>query len=433
MAKDSFEVVVKGHAKIVDDLGNVLLDKDNAVHPQNMARVFSRSLSNEFNYFIESMAFGNGGTEVNAAYQIQYNTVNDGQPPDQEGWQSRLYHETFRQIVNATGWPPVPGSAIVSPLLGTDPGSADPNTGVRPGGGAVPADDPPSIPFVSGPGVYSFENTTPLYTSNVVVICVLNAAEPTGQYLSDLLGPIQQTNTSNQILASFTFDEMGLYTTGEPAIASSGYNEVNVGNQTITSDSGLVGGLTYNFHISVNGGPTQPVVFTVPASGGSGPSKGSYNTVYYGDIVVALMTGQANWNILVAGNPVIGSPFLGSAASVNITNDGTFNANVLPAQTYGFLTFTSSSTGPTSGVTVTAGSVGVGLLDLLASMNSPGGSTVMASVPGQNAGVQNDPLNPATERERLLTHLIFSPITKAANRTLTITYTLTISVARTPM
>jgi hypothetical protein len=41
-------------------------------------------------------------------------------------------------------------------------------------------------------------------------------------------------------------------------------------------------------------------------------------------------------------------------------------------------------------------------------------------------------LAPALERERLITHLIFSPITKAANRTLTITYTLTISVARTP-
>src|SRR5277367_6528337 len=196
MANDSLGLTVKGHVKIVDDLGSILLDKDNAVHPQNMARVISRALGNEFNYYIESMAFVNGGTSVNAAYEIIYNPVNDGQPPDAEGWQSRLYHETFRKIVNATGWPPVPGSAIVSPLLGTDPGSADPNTGVRPGGGAVPADDPTSIPFVSGPGVYSTENTTPLYTSNTTVVCVLNAAEPTGQYLSDLLGPIQQTNSS---------------------------------------------------------------------------------------------------------------------------------------------------------------------------------------------------------------------------------------------
>lgn len=432
MSKDGVNFNIKGHAKIVDDLGNVLLDASNAIHPQNVARIISRALSNEFNYFIESLAFGNGGTSINAAYQIQYNPVNDGQPPDSEGWQSRLYHETFRKIVNATGWPPVPGSAAVNPLLGSDPGSADPNTGVRLGGGAVPADDPASIPFVSGPGVYSTENTTPLYTSNVQVVCVLNAAEPTGEYLSDLLGPIQQTTTSNANDASFTFDEMGLYTSGEPAIASSGYDQISVGDQTALNDSGLVNSTTYNFHIAVDGGPTQSVQFTVPTSGGSGPSKGSYNTVYYGDIVTALTTGQASWNIIVGSNPVVGTNFLGSACTVNITNDGTFNPSVPPVQTYGYLTFTSSSTGSNSVVIVTAGSIGVGLYDLISSLNPPGGGTIQAPVFGQPAGVQNNPLNPSTERERLLTHLIFSPVTKAANRTLTITYTLTVSVARTP-
>lgn len=425
MAKDSIGFTVKGHCKIVDDLGTVLLDKENAVHPQNMARVIARALADESNYKIWRIAYGNGGTSVNAAYEIQYNTVNDGQPPDSEGWQSRLYHETYSEIVDE-------GNTVLNPLLGTDPGSADPNTGVRPGGGAVPSDDPPTILHVSGPGVRSTENTTPLYTSNVVIIDVLNSAEPTGQYLSDLLGPIQQTNTSNPNAASFTFDEIGLYCPGAPAIASSGYDEVNVGNQTILSDSFLVGGSTYNFHISVDGGPTQPVQFSVPASGGTGPSKGAYNTVYYGDIIVALMTGQASWAILVSGNPVVGSPFLGSAATVNITNDGTFNPSVPPAQTYGFLTFTSGSTGPASVVTITAGSVGLGLLDMIAALNPPGGAMIQPPVFGQNAGVQNNPIDPSTERERLLTHLIFSPVTKAANRTLTITYTLTISVAKTP-
>lgn len=425
MAHDSLSINVKGHCKIVDDLGTILLDKDNAVHPQNMARVFARALADESNYKIWRIAYGNGGTSINAAYQIQYNPVNDGQPPDAEGWQSRLYHETYSEIVDE-------GNATLNPLLGVDPGSADPNTGVRPGGGSVPADDPPTILHVSGPGVRSTENTTPLYTSNVVIIDVLNAAEPTGQYLSDILGPQQATNTSNPNAATFTFDEMGLYTTGAPAIASSGYDEVNVGNQTALGDSGLVGGQGYNFHIAVDGGPVQVVQFTVPASGGTGPSKGAYNTVYYGDIVVALTTGQATWNITVGGNAVIGSPFLGSAASVNITNDGTFNANVPPAQTYGYLTFTSGSTGPSSVVAITAGANAGGSIDLLANLNPPTGATVLPSITGAAAGVQNDPLQPQLERERLLTHLIFSPVTKAANRTLTITYTLTISVARTP-
>ena len=56
--------------------------------------------------------------------------------------------------------------------------------------------------------------------------------------------------------------------------------------------------------------------------------------------------------------------------------------------------------------------------------------TNIAPVNGVDAGVQNDPVNPGTEAERLLTHVIFSPIQKTADRTLSITYTLTVAVAR---
>jgi len=57
-------------------------------------------------------------------------------------------------------------------------------------------------------------------------------------------------------------------------------------------------------------------------------------------------------------------------------------------------------------------------------------SNVTTAIPGVNKGVQEATLSPTTEQERLLTHLIFTPVLKAANRTLTITYTLTIAVAR---
>ena len=90
---DTLPVKMIGHVKIVDDLGNVLLDKENAVHPQNMARVITRALSNESNYFIKRIAFGNGGTTVDAALNVTFNPANDGQAPDTRTYDSQLYNE----------------------------------------------------------------------------------------------------------------------------------------------------------------------------------------------------------------------------------------------------------------------------------------------------------------------------------------------------
>lgn len=419
---DFFGLQVTGHVHIKDDLGAVLLDQTNAVHPQNLARIFARALSNESNYYINRIAFGNGGTTVNAAYTITYKPVNDGQPPDPNTWDSRIYHETYSEIINE-------GNATLNPLLGTDPGSADANTGVRPGGGAVPSNDPPTILHVSGPGVRSIETGL---ISSAVVTCVLNSSEPTGQYLTDVLGPTQATNTS------FSFDEIGLYTSGLQAIASSGYQEVNVGNRSATDNSGLLPNKTYIFTIAVNGGVPQSVQFTTPAAGGSGAA----GAILYGDIVVALITGAASWAIIVSGSPVIGTSFLGTSATVTVDNNGTFNpALAANSAAFGFLVFESNATGTGSSVTLSpyVGPAGTGtllnpfnLFDPINGLNPPSGSTLMAGVVGTPAGVQNDPTTPSLERERLLTHLIFSPVLKAANRTLTITYTLAISVARTP-
>ncbi len=419
MLNDAGFLQITGHVLIKDDLGNVLCNQKNAVHPQNLARVFARALANENNYYINRMAFGNGGTEVNAAYVITYNPVNDGQPPDPNTWDSRLYHETYSEIVNE-------GQDTLNPLLGSDPGSADPNTGVRPGGGAVPSDDPPTILHVSGPGVRSIETGL---ISSAVVTCVLNAEEPTGEYLTDVLGPTQATNTS------FSFDEIGLYSEGIQAIAASGYQQVSVGDRAATDNTNLLPNKTYGFQITVNGGPIQTVQFTTPAGGGSGPG----GTFLYGDLVVALITGAATWNILVNATPVIGSSFLGSAATVTITNDGTFSPSLAATQTYGYLQFQSNLTGPTSSILLTPITNGSGtpispfsLFNATNGLNAPTGTSLLAPVAGMNAGVQNNPVDYTTERERLLTHLIFSPVLKAANRTLTITYTLAISVARTP-
>lgn len=403
---ENLPLTVKGRLIIRDttDPNNskTLVDKHNAVHPQNMARAIARAFANESNYWIESMAFGNGGTFINVSQAIQYKTVNDGQPPDTNTWDSRPYNETYREIVQE-------GNPTLNPDLGTDPGS-----GNRPGGGAVPSGDPPSVPNVSGPGVRSSELGL---TSEVIVTCVLNPGEPTGQFTNDSHGPVEDPESS------FMFDEIALFTAGAPNVATAGTHSLDVGNRTATDDTGLTANTPYSFHIAVDGGTPKNITFTTPAAGGSG----SGGEILYGDLVKALRTAPGSWSMAVDSVPVTGVNPLPGGASVNITNDGTFDITVPAEQTYGYLRFKSGTTGATSSVTVSAGTSN----DLLAALNPPSGAVITPPVNGKNAGVQNDPVNPLTERERMLTHVIFSPVLKAANRTLTITYILTIAVART--
>lgn len=398
-------VHVKGHLKIVDDLGNILLDKDNAVHPQNMARVFARALSNEHNYFINRIAFGNGGTTVDAAFTVTYKTPNDGQTPDIATWDSRLYRETYSEIIDA-------GQTVLNPSLGTDPGSADLNTGIRTGGGAVPTSDPVSVPHVSGPGVRSSELGL---VSEVVISAVINGDEPRSQFLSDYNANTNQTSTTGD----FIFDEVGLYTSGSQAINTSGYQYISVGNRTSTDDTGLLPGVSYSFNIAVDGGTSVLISFTTPPSGGSGAG----GQILYGDLCEAINTGDAAWGFSGV-NPLPGS----STVSITDITGGTF-PTIAGSMTFGFLRVQSATSGSASAIDLD----GAATTAFLAALNPPLGATLQTPVAGSVAGLQNAPTDPGQERERLLTHLIFSPVLKSANRTLAITYTLTISVARTPM
>ncbi len=393
---------VDGHCHIVDDLGVVHLDKCNAVHPQNISRVIARALANESNFNIHRIAFGNGGTQTDAAYTITYNTPNDGQPPDVRTWDSRIYNETYSETIDE-------GNVTVNPLLGLDPGSSGPNVGNRPGGGSDPSNDPASIPHVSGPGVRSNELGL---TSEIIITAVLNPGEPSGQSLTDS----SETNTES----FFTFDEIGLYTDGAPAIDSNGYQDVNVGDKTAEDDSGLVAGTTYSFDILIDGaGPATTVSFTTPSGGGSGTG----GEILYGDICEAINTGDVGWNAAWGGT----SPLPGVGTTIAITNNSLAFTSISGAQTYGFLRFVSGTTGSGSSVSLSAGTVN----DMFAALNPPAGGAFETAVGGENSGVQNNPTASTTERERLLTHLIFSPILKSSNRQLTLTYTITVSVART--
>ena len=407
-------LVVKGHVNVTDDLGNVLLDRDNAVHPQNMSRIIARALSNESNYYINRIAFGNGGTQTDIAFTITYKTPNDGQPPDVRTWDSRLYNETYSEIIDE-------GSTL-SPNgdIGLDPGSAGPNVGTRPGGGADPSGDPASIPHVSGPGVRSNELGL---TSEVVITSVLNPGEPTGQFATDGQSPTEDTESS------FSFDEIGLYTTGSPAADANGIADIDVGNRSSTDDTGLLANTSYSFLITVDGaGSPTPIAFTTPVAGGSGPGQ----EILYGDLIEAIFNGDTDWNSDWAST----SPLPG--ATVAITDTSGLFPSILGAQTYGFFRFTSDLLGFGSSVVIAAGGasetidgVGTPTADMIDALNQPTGGIYVTPVDGEDAGVQNNPTVPGTERERLLTHIIFSPVLKAANRTLTVTYTLTVSVART--
>lgn len=416
---DNLPISVIGHVHVQDDLGNVLVNKKNAVHPQNMARVIARALANESNFNIHRIAFGNGGTLTDAAFTITYRTPNDGQPPDVRTWDSRLYEETYSEIVDE-------GNPTLNPELGLDPGSAGPNVGTRPGGGADPSGDPASIPHVSGPGVRSNELGL---TSEVVVSAVLNPGEPTGQFGSDDQSPSEDTESS------FTFDEIGLYTTGAPAIDSAGSADVDVGNRTSEDDTGLLANTIYNFIVEIDGGGPQPIYFRTPAAGGSGPG----GEILYGDLAEAINSGDVTWNTGWSG----ASP-IPSSGTVSITDDTLSFPSITGLQTFGFLRFSSGSVGASSAVVLTDGTTGnapgvltdpsiagMPMIPLFSNLNPPTGGVLLTPNDGMDAGVQNDPVNPDTERERLLTHIIFSPVLKSGNRTLTVTYTLTISVART--
>ena len=384
--ENALPMIVRGHCKIEDDLGNVLLDNDNAVHPQNMARIISRALSNESNNWIHRIAFGNGGTDIDAAQTVTFKTPNDGQPPDIQTWDSRLYNETYSEIIDE-----------LSPSLGVDPGSADDRVGVRAGGGSFPEND------IGLTGVFS---TSLGLTSEVEIKVILNPDEPSGQLVND--------QTSNVSLdSSFTFDEIGLFTTGAPAKDSTGYQDIDVLDRNSTDSTQLSENVRYDFDIKVDDDGTTSfatIAFTVP---------NGLNNPTYGELCEALNTFDSAWNIT---QPL---PAF-SKVAITDTTFGTY-PTIEGKQTFGFLRFTSGTSGSTSAIELVDGTTG-GIVEPMF-VTLPG-TIVLPAVQGKDKGVQDNRNNPTTEQERMLTHLIFTPVLKAATRTLTITYTLTISVAR---
>ena len=60
--QDNSGVMMTGHTKIFDpETGEVIVDKRNAIHYENMSQALANSLANKSTGFVHEMAFGNGG------------------------------------------------------------------------------------------------------------------------------------------------------------------------------------------------------------------------------------------------------------------------------------------------------------------------------------------------------------------------------------
>jgi hypothetical protein len=153
----SAQIRLDGHVLIEDAItGEVVLDKKNAIHPQNMAYGIARSLSRETSGTIYKMCFGNGGTFYNSGNVLVY------RPPNTIG-DATLYNQTYDRQVDE--------QSVGTPTSNYVKASVSPE---------------PSI------------------SSVITIFCQLNANEPGGQAADD--------NDTTDPESAFTFDELGVKT-----------------------------------------------------------------------------------------------------------------------------------------------------------------------------------------------------------------------------
>jgi len=146
----------EGHIKIFDpESGEVIVDKRNAIHYENMSVAMVKSLSNQGEGWIYEMSFGTGGTTVDPTGLITYLT------PNTIGINSSLYNQTYTKVVDQ------------SAAENVDP--------VR---------NKMEIRHIAG-ATYS----------DIIVSCILDYGEPDGQEAFD---------NSVNMEGNFVFDELGL-------------------------------------------------------------------------------------------------------------------------------------------------------------------------------------------------------------------------------
>jgi hypothetical protein len=157
---DKNNAMAQGHIKITDAItGEVLVDKSNAIHYENMSEAMALSLGSKPIGTIYQMVFGNGATAVDSTGVITY------LPPNTYGQNASLYNQTYQKIVDNTN------------VLNMDPIRNYIETRHTPG---------------------------TIYT-DIFVSCLLDYSEPAGQQAFDNSATMQGT---------YVFDELGLKSYG---------------------------------------------------------------------------------------------------------------------------------------------------------------------------------------------------------------------------
>lgn len=148
--------MIQGFVKIHDpQTGEILVDKKNAIHYENMSIALAQSLADRKLGYIYQMVFGNGGSSVDPTGVITY------LPPNTTGQNAELYNETYAKVVN-------------------DNSAAD----------LDPLNNKLTVLHVSN-AVYT----------DILVTCLLDYGEPPEQ---------QAFDNSTQFNGEFVFDELGI-------------------------------------------------------------------------------------------------------------------------------------------------------------------------------------------------------------------------------
>ena len=182
---------IQGHVIIRDaSSGEILMSKSNAVHAKNMALAIGQALSHDPNGFIDTMAFGNGGTFYNSLSVINYRS------PNVVGSSAALYNQTYSVQVDEQ----VSGTPATNSLV-------------------------------------AFPSPAPSISSMIIVTAYLTAAEPAGQAVTD--------NITINPEASYVFDELGLVSADGKLLTHCVFNPVEK-----TANRAFI--ITYTLTVSVS-------------------------------------------------------------------------------------------------------------------------------------------------------------------------------------